>query len=113
MAQLGSALVWGTRGRRFKSGQPDWFLQAHDGQMVNPSNLLKAFKRVSVRIGLEEHPLEGVTIHTLRHYVATHLLHNGVEITTVSRILGKSIQTTVDFYGHLMDESRKRALSLL
>ena len=26
MAQLGSALVWGTRGRGFKSRQPDWDL---------------------------------------------------------------------------------------
>ena len=24
VAQLGSALVWGTRGRGFKSRQPDW-----------------------------------------------------------------------------------------
>ncbi len=24
VAQFGSALVWGTRGRRFKSGRPDW-----------------------------------------------------------------------------------------
>ena len=94
----------------------DWDLvfTTDNGRMVNPRNLLKSLKRASVRIGLEEHPLGGVTVHTLRHYVATHLLNNGVEITTVSRILGhESIQTTVDLYGHLLDESRKKALNLL
>lgn len=31
MAQSGSALVWGTRGRRFKSGQPDEYGSGIDG----------------------------------------------------------------------------------
>src|SRR2546429_9755803 len=27
VAQFGSALDWGSRGRRFKSGRPDWFFE--------------------------------------------------------------------------------------
>ena len=31
MAQLGSALDWGSRGRRFKSCQPDWEVELYGG----------------------------------------------------------------------------------
>lgn len=37
VAQSGSALVWGTRGRRFKSGQPDQFVDCqhhHDRSIL-------------------------------------------------------------------------------
>ena len=75
------ALNWGTRGRGFKSRQPDW---------------------------------DRAGVHTLRHYVATRLLSNGVEMMVVSRILGhESIKTTVDIYGHLQDNQRRQALSSL
>ncbi len=36
VAQLGSALVWGTRGRRFKSCQPDVVISQEIGNGPNP-----------------------------------------------------------------------------
>jgi hypothetical protein len=33
VAQFGSALDWGSRGRRFKSGRPDWFFEQLGDQM--------------------------------------------------------------------------------
>ncbi|MFE0130699.1 tyrosine-type recombinase/integrase [Streptomyces sp. NPDC059037] len=43
------------------------------------------------------------TPHSLRHFLASTALANGIPIHDVSRWLGhKSIKTTVDIYGHLV-----------
>lgn len=94
----------------------DWnpVFSSDDGKPLNPRNFLRVVKRASTAEGLDEHHLGAITIHSVRHYVATELLNNGVEMIVVSRILGhESIQTTVDLYGHLLDESRKKAMHLL
>lgn len=97
------------------TGNPAGFVfTSDDGSALNPRNFLRVVKRAASSAGLQNHPLGDITVHSFRHYVATELLSKGVEIFVVSRILGhESIQTTVDLYGHLLDESRKRALSLL
>ena len=86
-----------------------------DGKASQPRVLLRAIQNAANRCGLNdsEHP-DRVGVHTLRHYVATRLLSNGVEMMVVSRILGhESIKTTVDIYGHLQDNQRRQALSSL
>ena len=55
-----------------------------------------------------------VGTHTLKHYVASKLLANGVEMMVVSRIVGhESIKPTVDIYGHIQDNQRRQALTSL
>ncbi|MEO5317648.1 tyrosine-type recombinase/integrase [Arthrobacter sp. CC3] len=50
------------------------------------------------------------TIHDLRHTHASWLLNAGVPITVVSRRLGhESIKTTVDTYGHLLNDADSSA----
>lgn len=42
-----------------------------------------------------------VTVHSLRHSRATHLVDNGIDMSMVQKFLGHSnIKTTVDFYLH-------------
>lgn len=84
------------------------------GSPVCPRALLRTLQNAAEKVGLTTENLSSVGIHTLRHFVATKLLTSGVDMLTVSRILGHdSIQTTVDIYGHIEDKSRKSALSLL
>lgn len=86
-----------------------------DGKASQPKVLLRAVQSAADRCGLNDagHPGR-VGVHTLRHYVATRLLSNGVEMMVVFRILGhESIKTTVDIYGHLQDNQRRQALSSL
>lgn len=86
-----------------------------DGKPSQPRVLLRAVQNAANRCGLNNsgHP-DRVGVHTLRHYVATRLLSNAVEMMVVSRILcHESIKTTVDIYGHFHDNERRQALSSL
>lgn len=49
------------------------------------------------------------SIHDLRHTYATKLLSNGVDIKTVSALLGDSLQTVLKTYVHFSDDMRLKA----
>ncbi len=60
----------------------------------------KVIKRLSKSAGIEK----SVTLHMLRHSIATHLLQQGMKLESISQFLGhKSIQTTQK-YTHLKNE---------
>lgn len=95
----------------------DWnpVFSTEDGKASQPRVLLRAVQNAAGRCGLDDlRHVDRVGVHTLRHYVATKLLSNGIEMLVVSRILGhESIKTTVDIYGHLQDNQRRLALGSL
>ena len=49
------------------------------------------------------------SIHDLRHTYATKLLANGVDIKTVSALLGDSLPTVLKTYVHFSDDMRLKA----
>lgn len=58
--------------------------------------------------------IEGVHFHTLRHSFATRLMELGVNIKTISMLLGhSSAQTTLDFYAHTCMDAQRDALARL
>lgn len=49
--------------------------------------------------------LPQITVHGLRHMYATILIENGVELVTISALLGhNSINTTFEYYCDVMEE---------
>lgn len=57
----------------------------------------QVFKRAVYASGIRKY----VTVHSLRHSRATHLVDNGVDMSLIQKFLGHSnIKTTVDFYLH-------------
>lgn len=59
-------------------------------------------------------PYEGFSFHALRHYHATQLLANGLDVKSISRRLGHgTIQTTLDRYAHWIPEVDKKAAQII
>ena len=79
------------------------------GEPVDPTNLARSLRRICRAAGLPE-----LGPHALRHTAATLMLEAGEPVHVVSRILGHSnIRITVDIYGHVSDEGKKKALNTL
>ena len=52
--------------------------------------------------------------HDLRHTAASLMILEGVDLKTISDILGhSSISITADIYGHVLEEQKRKAVSTL
>ena len=76
---------------------------------VDPRTIQRRFKKMICRL-----ELGNVHFHTLRHTFATRMLDLGVDVKTVSTLLGHSSpQITLNFYGHSLWEQQCSAMSRL
>ncbi|CAA0177741.1 Integrase/recombinase XerD [Tenacibaculum maritimum] len=64
-------------------------------------NRLKAIIKTTENKVLQE---KNITLHTLRHSIATHLLQQGVNIEIISKFLGHSSLESTQIYTHLVKE---------
>lgn len=63
---------------------------------------------------LEKAQLEPFSFHTLRHTFATRCVENGVDVTSLSKLLGHtSTKLTLDIYTDSLWEMRKEAMELI
>ena len=59
---------------------------------------------------LEEIPFKG--LHSFRHFVATQALTSGVDVKSVSAMLGHSqTSTTLNVYAHAVQDTNEKALN--
>ena len=88
-----------------KVGSSPWvFPSPRDGPM-SPGSVLHMLHRVLKRAGLTR-----VRFHDLRHTFATLALQNGVDVKTVSGMLGHySVGFTLDTYAHMTTAAQKEA----
>ncbi|HVW31800.1 MAG TPA: tyrosine-type recombinase/integrase [Acidimicrobiia bacterium] len=71
--------------------------------------MTQAFARLAERSGMPE-----VRLRDLRHFVATRLLSNGVDVRTVAGRLGhKNPNVTLSVYAHFRPEADREAADLL
>jgi len=75
-------------------------------QPVYTKHISKTFRRALIR-----HNIPEIRFHDLRHSYASMLLHAGVNIKTISHILGHSdITTTLNIYSHVDLDMQKNEL---
>ena len=76
---------------------------------ISDSVIQKAVKTAAISSGI----LKPVSVHTLRHSFATHLLLNGVDIRQIQEYLGHAHVETTMVYTHVVKELRNPARSPL
>src|SRR5690554_130339 len=87
----------------------DFVTTYHDGTLIKPRALSKAFADTLKKAGLGH-----IRFHDLRHTAASLMLHEGVDLKTISDILGhSSISITADIYSHVIEEQKKSAAKKL
>ena len=97
---------------------PKWLFPrlGHDGkegrtasQPMDSSSVRGALRRVLVQLNIRKR----VTVHTLRHSYATHLLEAGVNIRRIQQYLGHSSLNSTMVYLHLTTQGHERAYGII
>ncbi len=85
------------------------FVFGNRDRAAEPRTIQRRLKKLAERLNMTD-----VHFHTLRHTFETRLFELGVDVKTVSALLGhSSAKTTLDFYAHSLMENRRRAVQLL
>ena len=91
--------------QRRKTGNSEWVFPSPSGGPISPDSVLHMLHRVLKRAGLPK-----VRFHDLRHTFATMALQNGVDVKTVSSMLGHySAGFTLDTYAHVTTDAQLKA----
>ncbi|WP_252238260.1 tyrosine-type recombinase/integrase [Clostridium sp. VAP51] len=67
------------------------------------SNLIREY----VRLGFN------ISVHELRHTYATNLIQNGVDFKTAAKLLGHTVEMTLNVYSHVTDDMMKKATKII
>jgi len=79
------------------------------GNKIDAGKLKREFIK-----SVKEGGIQNFRFHDFRHTFATRLIQNGVDIYTVSKLLGhKDISTTAKYYAHHYTESLRRGINVL
>lgn len=90
--------MWGSAGNR-NLVFPKW-----DGNPLNPGNV-----NVMLTEFCKRHNLPHINPHLFRHTAASLLISNGVDVLTVSKMLGHSdMSTTMETYAHALEDARHK-----
>ena len=102
---LGADAVEILKEQRKKCGSSPYVFPSPTGGPISPDSVIQMLHRVLKRAGLPK-----VRFHDLRHTFATVALQNGVDIKTVSGMLGHySAGFTLDTYAHVTTQAQREA----
>jgi integrase/recombinase XerD len=93
------------RPRLAKSFSGDFLLLSRTGRPMGRIEIWRLIKRYAARAGMPKN----LTVHTLRHCFATHLLAGGADLRSVQEMLGHVDISTTQIYTHV-DQERLREI---
>jgi integrase/recombinase XerD len=85
----------------------DYLLLSRTGRPMNRIDIWRLTKKYALRAGMPRN----LTVHTLRHCFATHLLAGGADLRSVQEMLGHVDIATTQIYTHVDQERLKRVHS--
>jgi len=101
-----AAIVEYVKGLRNKLAKPcsgDWLFLSRTGRPLGRIEIWRLIKKYAARAGMPKN----MTVHTLRHCFATHLLSGGADLRSVQEMLGHVDICTTQIYTHVDQERLK------
>jgi integrase/recombinase XerD len=83
----------------------DFFLLSRTGRAMSRIEIWRLVKKYAIRAGMPRN----LTVHTLRHCFATHLLAGGADLRSIQEMLGHVDIATTQIYTHV-DHERLRSI---
>ena len=92
-----------------KVSNSDYIICTCKNTLVNPRSYQRTFEKITKNAGVPRK-----NFHALRHTFATRALENGMDVKTLSEILGhKNPMITLTRYGHSLLETKRKMINLL
>jgi integrase/recombinase XerD len=92
------------RPKLLKGSSSDYLLLSRTGRPLTRIEIWRLVKKYAVRAGMPRN----LTVHTLRHCFATHLLSGGADLRSVQEMLGHVDVGTTQIYTHVDHERLRR-----
>ncbi len=89
----------------------DFYFCTESGQPLYARNVLRAFRRLLKRAGIEDANKYG--LHSLRHTVATRMWEIGIDPATAAQLLGHSVTTMLKHYTEVGEQFKVDAIDKL
>jgi integrase/recombinase XerD len=90
-------------GSAVKQGE-DFLLLSRTGRPLSRIEIWRLVKKYAIRAGMPRN----LTVHTLRHCFATHLLTGGADLRSIQEMLGHVDIATTQIYTHVDQERLRR-----
>lgn len=88
-----------------KPHSPETLFLSRTGEGLDRTNLWRVVKKYAQRAGMPKK----LTVHTLRHCFATHLLAGGADLRSLQEMLGHADVRTTQIYTHV-DQDRLKSI---
>ena len=94
--------------QQYQQSKSEFVISRKSGKLIDPRAYQESFRRVCNRLNISRRKF-----HVLRHTFATRCLELGIDIKTISELMGHAnTTTTLNRYVHSNDESKRKAISV-